>query len=347
MQQHLWNRTQLAFPLVLLVFGCVFGFSISGDARLVAQTTDPPAARILFEAYADANWDLWSMLADGSDLQNVTTTPNKHELYPQASPDGKHICFLVDETTDRSTLRSLWLMQADGTKRQKIADNARHACWSPDGKRIAFAQQEFPKFNIKDFVTKSLYFYEIDKGTIAKHPNSTIEHIYVPTWSANGKWLVTTVHGGMGFGHAIIAIEVDGDRVVDLKIGGCRPCLSNNGSQITWSRDDHTICVADISYPDEGPIVSHIRTIYQHPTLHLYHPDFSPDGQSVTFSMGPGGRVAADGPGTHTEVAEMVGVKGLWDIYLQSINATTTTSPRQLTHRPHTSNKESEWILTP
>lgn len=301
--------------------------------------------RILFEAYADQNWDLWSMRPDGTDRQNLTQTAETHELYPQASPDGQQICFLVDQPSGRDTLRSLWVMNADGSQRRQIAEGARHPCWSPDGKRIAFAKQEFPRFNIKDFVTKRLYIHDLDTGETTVQPNEKIEHIYVPTWSADGKWIVATVHGGMGFGHAIVALEVDGDRVVDLGIGGCRPCLSKDGSRITWSRDDHTVCVADVAWSEAGPRLSEERVLFHHETQHLYHPDFSPDGQFVSFSMGPGGRVPAAGPGTHTEVAEMVGVCGVWDVYVKPVDR--DVAPKRLTHDEKLSNKESEWICTP
>jgi hypothetical protein len=79
--------------------------------------------------------------------------------------------------------------------------------------------------------------------------------------------------------------------------------------------------------------------------LHLYHPDFSPDGRYITYSVGPGGRMLADGPGTHVEVAETVGVRGNWDLFLKP--ATGATTKIRLTHDPAMSNKESEWIVAP
>lgn len=310
------------------------------------SATAEAAERILFEAYEQQNWDLWSMNPDGSDRRNLTKTPDVHELYPQASPDGSQICFLVDTPKGpRDTQRDLWLMNSDGTNRRKIAANSRHACWSPDGKTIAFPQQEFPRFQIKDFVSKYLFFYDVASGETRRHPNDKIEHIYVPTWGGDGKWIVTTVHGGMGYGHAIIAIEANGNRVVDLKISGCRPCISSDGQRLTWSSDDHTVEVGELEYTQAGPRVASKQVLFQHDTLHLYHPDLSPDGTIVTFSMGPGGRVAASGPGTHTEVAEMVGVRGKWDIYARTIGS--EQPPQRLTQDETLSNKESEWIVTP
>lgn len=297
--------------------------------------------RIFFESYIDSNWEICSMKPDGSDRQTVTNTPDIHELYPKVSNDGQHLCCLVDEHNNGRIERSLYVMNVDGTNRVKVSDRARHPCWSPDGKTIAFAKQEFKKFNVKDFVTKGIYFYDIDTQKTTKHPNDAIEHLYVPTWSADGKWIISTVHGGMGFGHAIIGIEVAGKRVVDLKIGGCRPNLSRDSSRLTWSSDDHTIKVADIAFGSDGPKLTNKRVLYHHETQHLYHPDLSPDSKSVTFSMGPGGRMPANGPGTQTEVAEMTGVRGDWDIFIKAVDS--DAEPTRLTDAPQISNKESEW----
>lgn len=331
-------RVLLPFAFVI-VTGLITSSAATGEATW--KLSDLPD-KILFESYANDNWDIWRINPDGTDRVNLTQTPDIHELYPQASPDGSQICFLVDEGAGRKTSRSLWVMDADGSKRRKIADGARHACWSPDGKRIAFAKQEFPRFNIKDYVTKYLYFHDVESGETTVHPNQKIEHIYVPTWSANGDWIISTVHGGMGFGHAIIGIEVDGNRIVDLKISGCRPTLSPDGKRLTWSSDDHTVNVADVEYTADGPMLENSRVLYHHDTMHLYHPEFSPDGNFVTFSYGPGGRVPVRGPGTHSEVAEMVGVCGPWDIYIKAIDQ--AGEPARVTPSPQLSNKESDWI---
>ena len=310
---------------------------------LAAPAFTHPHEAILFESYQNNNWEICQIHADGTNLVNLTRTKDIHELYPQASPAGDKIAFLVDEHEGRKITRSAWIMNADGTDRKKITDGARHISWSPDGSRLAFAKQEFSRFSVKDYVTKYLYFYDVKSETISKHPNEKIEHIYVPSWSADQNWIITTVHGGMGYGHAIVAIEIDGDRVVDLKIPGCRPCVSRDGKMLTWSSDDHTIEIGDLDFSSETPTLSNRRVHYKHAKMHLYHPDFSPDGKIVTFSYGPGGRVAANGPGTQTEVAEMTGVRGEWDIYAKTIGS--DEEPRRVTKSSESSNKESEWIV--
>jgi dipeptidyl aminopeptidase/acylaminoacyl peptidase len=125
-------------PLVLLGLASAT-FTQATMAQDAADSRRP--MRILFESYDNQNWDLWSMRADGTERTNVTATPDIHELYPQASPDGQRIAFLVDEPKNGETHRSLWVMNADGSDRRLVSNAAREATWSPDGKRLAFPKQ--------------------------------------------------------------------------------------------------------------------------------------------------------------------------------------------------------------
>ena len=119
--------------------------------------------------------------------------------------------------------------------------------------------------------------------------------------------------------------------------------LAQDLTQIEWSSDDHTVKVADVVFDNGVPRVENKRVLFKHAKLHLYHPDFSPDGSYVTFSMGPGGRQPAKGPGTQAEVAEMTGVRGPWDIYKKKVDD--DSEPQRLTFHPELSNKESEWTV--
>jgi Tol biopolymer transport system component len=340
------RRVRLSCASHLSVLG-ILAFLVLGATPIAADDAlgDELKAcphRILFERYEDDNWELFVMNADGSGTENLTQTPGVHELYPQASPDGSRICFLVDSENDGKTVRSVYLMNADGSDRRLVAEMGRQPCWRPDGAQIAFVKQEFKRFQIKDFASKGLYVYDLATGEITEQPNTAINHLYNLNWSADGRWIVTTVHAGMGFSHGIIAIQLGGMGVYDLGIGGCRPCLSSDGKQVTWSQDDHTVCVADVDLAADVPKVTNVRTVHRHDTLHLYHPDFSPGGEYITFSMGPGGRMPAKGPGTHTEVAEMVGVRGNWNLFLKRADGQGDLV--QLTSDESKSNKESEWL---
>ncbi|MEO8494112.1 MAG: hypothetical protein ABI614_03510, partial [Planctomycetota bacterium] len=129
--------------VLVLLFGGLVGVGRAAENESLQNELQQSPHRILCEAYLANNWELLVMNADGSGRQNLTNTPQVHEMYPQASPDGSKICFLADVEQDGDTLRSVYYMNADGTGRVKVAERARQPCWSPDGTRIAFVPQEF------------------------------------------------------------------------------------------------------------------------------------------------------------------------------------------------------------
>ncbi len=314
------------------------------DPSLRERLRDLPY-EFIHESYGADNWELVARRADGSGERNLTRTPDIHEMYPQASPDGAKVCFVVDSTEKvpgkkDATVRSLWVMSRDGTGRVLVAKNARQPCWSPDAKTIAYLPAEFERFDIRDYVTKGLVFFDVATGQKRTHPNPKLHHLYNPCFTRDGKWIVATVHGGMGFGHAILAIQVDGGAVHDLKIGGCRPDISPDGKRIAWGLDDHTIAVGTLELSATPPRVVDRRHLVRD-KLHVYHADWSPDGRYIAFSRGPGGRQKVNGPGTHRGIAELVGVRAKWDICAIQVDggkgwASLTTTGA--------SNKESEWL---
>jgi Tol biopolymer transport system component len=272
--------------------------------------------KIAHECYTNNNWEIFVLNADGSGPVNLTQTPNLHEHYPQISPDGTKLCFSVDEGEGRDAIRSLYVMDLDGKNRKKLADHAREPFWRPDGKTIGFLPQEFPKFNVMDFSTKGMSFYELASGKIEPHVNTTnLHHLYNPCWSPNGKWIVATVHAGMGVEHGILLIEACGTNIINLKIPGCRPCLSPDGKQIAWGAGDHEIAVAPISLEQDLPSVGEWRLHIKDQTNKIYHVDWSPDSRFLSFSRGPDGEGDLTKPGTFQAACEIVGVHAAgWDL---------------------------------
>jgi hypothetical protein len=265
--------------------------------------------KIAYETYLDGNWEIFVMDADGSHPVNLTKTPQEHEHYPQISPDGSKLCFSVDSGEGRDAVRSLYVMDVDGSHRKKLVDGAREPFWSPDGKVIGFLPQEFPKFNVMDFYTKGMSFYDLATGQITPHVNSTnLHHLYNPCWSRNGKWIVSTVHAGMGVGHGIFLIEAHGTNIINLHIPGCRPCLSPDGKQIAWGAGDHEIAAAPINLEADRPAVQPWSLHITNGVQKIYHVDWSPDSKFVGFSFGPDGEGDLTKPGTFQAACEIVGV---------------------------------------
>ena len=244
--------------------------------------------KVVFETNRDGNWELYLVNADGSSPVNLTQTPAIDELYPKPSPDGTKIAYAADQGEGEHRVRDVYVMNSDGTDRIKIAGNAREPCWSPDGKSVAYLKGEFEKYNLQDFATRGISIYELASGQTRQHPNRKIEHLYTLNWPVGGKWFVATVHGGMGLSHAIVAIATDGDRVVDLKLGGCRPNVRFDARKITWGHGDFCAGVADLDLTADTPRATNIHNIVQSTDpIETYHVTWSPDGKYITYTTGP------------------------------------------------------------
>ncbi|HUT47688.1 MAG TPA: hypothetical protein VMX36_15505 [Sedimentisphaerales bacterium] len=291
--------------------------------------------KIVYESYratnGKENWELYLINADGSNPVNLTRSPDVDEMYPHASPDGGKICFVADEMVNGEKVRNVYYMNIDGTGRTKVADNARQGCWSPNGKTIAYLKGEFERYTTKDYATKGIFFYDIETHKHKEHPNKGLHHLYNICYSPDGNWFLATVHGGMDYKHAILAIEADGAGVFDLtkfKVTGCRPDCKFDGRQITWGATDWDLCVGNIDLASSNPKVTDVHIIVTcEKECEVYHTDFSPDGRYITFSYGP-------------EANEQVGGKAPgWNICVSDLAGTwvqITTDGNQ--------NKEPDWV---
>ncbi len=273
--------------------------------------------KIVYETYlttdGEENWELCLVNADGSNPVNLTKTPDVSEMYPHTSPDGTKVCFVADEGTGRDKVRNVYYMNIDGTGRVKVADNARQPCWGPDSKTIAYLKGEFDRYTIKDFATKGLFFYDLETKAHREHVNKKLHHLYNISWSSDGEWFLATVHGGMGFGHAILAFRADRAPIYDLtKFGvtGCRAEFAPDNKRITWGLTDWDLCIADMDFSSGKPIVSHVKCKAQcDKECEIYHTDFSPDGKYIAFSHGPKATEMVGGaaPGWNICVCDMDG----------------------------------------
>ncbi len=273
--------------------------------------------RIVYETLGKTdgkeNWELYLVKADGTNPVNLTRTGGVDEMYPHVSPDGKKICFVADEKAGGGKVRSVYYMNLDGTGRVKVAHNARQPCWAPDSRTIAYLKAEYKRYTLRDYATKELMFFDMKTGEHRQHPNKNLHHLYNICLSSDGKWFAATVHGGMGFRHAILIFPANGREVYDLtKFGvtGCRPDFRPDLTRITWGQTDWDLCVADVDLKKQAPVITGVRRVFKCDKEHeIYHADFSPDGRYIAFSYGPkaGEQVGSKAPGWNICVGDLEG----------------------------------------
>lgn len=332
----------LEYPLGLqlaLVCGLVGGPALRSGAAELADELKTYPHQLVYEAERDGHWDLIRTNADGSEPVNLTKTPDVDELYPHVSPDGRKICFLVDEGAGDARSRTVYVMDADGTHREPVAKNGRDPCWAAGGTGIVYLKGEFEQYTVRDFASRGVAVFDLAARTHQPHPNAGLHHLYNICGTPDGKWYVATVHAGMGFKHAILAIEARGTKVYNLNIPGCRPDLSSDGQRIAWGANDYVLRCGDLDFSGPEPRVTNQRDLVKSPEpLEAYHVDWSPDGNYIAFSRGP--KHKRLGP-----AAEMIGAQAEgWNIWVADTRVPNrwlalTTDGR--------SNKEPDWFPTP
>jgi Tol biopolymer transport system component len=142
---HNWSPdgTRLVFTRPFFANGTHEIFTMNADGTGLTRLTNnnvhdvypswtPDSARIVFVSDRSGNYEIYSMLPDGSDVQQVTSTV-ENEFEPVVSIDGT-IAAIQDDA-------QVVLFSIEGSLIDVLySDQSAHTPeWSPDGQRLAFA----------------------------------------------------------------------------------------------------------------------------------------------------------------------------------------------------------------
>jgi tricorn protease len=156
---------------------------IKVEAKEVQNTAvSPTGARILVEARGD----IFTVPAEKGDTRNVTRTPGSAERDPAWSPDGKSIAYFSDASGEYQ----LYIRDQDGLQAPKVIDLGPDASffyaphWSPDSKRIAFADKHLRLWYVDVAGGKPV---KIDTGLRGGFGATT-----ELSWSPDSQWIAYT-----------------------------------------------------------------------------------------------------------------------------------------------------------
>jgi len=248
--------------------------------------------KIVYESFQETeglgNWEICMINADGSHLINLTNTPNINEFYPHASPDGTKICFVaVEGETRENRSRNVYYMDINGGDLTKIAENSYQPCWSGDGKQIAYLKGEYSRYSSSSWSNRGIEIYDLKTKESKPHPKPEIGMLFNLCWSPDGNWFTATSRA-RSRGGSNIAFSAKDTTTMSLSIRGCRPDISPDGKRVAWGRSDHVLDIGQLNLPSpQNNVTNQTPVIVCQDEYKVYHVDWSPDGNYLTFSYGP------------------------------------------------------------
>jgi len=134
-------------------------------------------------AVFEARGEIFSVPAEKGYILNLTRTPGVAERHPALSPDGKQVAYF----SDRSGEYELCVRAADGSGEERQVTRMGpgfryHISWSPDGKRVVFADQAM-RINLCDLETGKVQ--QVDKAHFLFEDGL---EAFRPSWSGDGRW---------------------------------------------------------------------------------------------------------------------------------------------------------------
>lgn len=219
-------------------------------------TWSPDGSKIAFVSNRDGlGFRIYSMNADGSNVQLLTNDKFADEGQPAWSPDGTKIAFTRGggctiltipkrvpsqvPSDDNPCIPFIYVMNADGTNLVKVSQNEYEVgpVWSPDGARIAFT-----RVNYRSADDYEIYVMNADGSNRTRLTNNTFID-YVSSWSPDGTRLAfgsnrDTPQTGI-YRFQLYTMNVDGSNVQRLTnnvLDDHYPVFSPDGAMIAFQR---------------------------------------------------------------------------------------------------------------
>ncbi len=253
----------------VIVVKCIFSMALLLGAVCVPHAFAAPAleGEIVFSSDRSGSWRIWSVQADGADLQQLSADDAEgHDVDPMVSPDGETILF----SSTRGGSIGVWTMPATGGEATRICDGDQ-AEWSPNASLIAFRRDN------------RVWIRQLASGVERVISPEDWPLCSGPAWSPDGKTIAIAARWDAGNG--IYKLTAKGDPPVKVydKKGACEPHYTPDGVLLVYETESNVCTVR----PDgtKNRMVTFQAGVQRYGRT-------SPDGKHIVYCQG----VSENGP---------------------------------------------------
>ena len=188
------------------------------------------------------------MRADGTDVRSIG---GGHEAAlvgpPRWSPDGRWLAFVNDDGESGTGRRvdwrgflndegeprfGLYIVNADGTERRRLADAASEVAWSPDSRQLAYIRLDGER--------RALYTITVTADAAVEQRVADLDRVVVAEYGRPPPRLPLVAWSPKG---AYIAYECQEDRLCIVTPEGTRIVGPFYGQAVAWSPDESRLAV--------------------------------------------------------------------------------------------------------
>lgn len=269
-------RSMWIYLLILMLAGCSVAFL--PDTQLNSMS-----GKIYFDSNRNGNYEIYIMNADGSNIINITNTPDYDEVMPAVSPDGHTVVFMKAKHYDFAS-NELWAADADGSNVRQLTHNSSadgHADFAPDSRHIVYVSWRDGN--------EELYIMNIENGEDRRITfNNASDND--PDWSPDGAYISfkstraytdSSEADFLDIRYEIFEMDTAGNNAVQLtndSLSDHDPDYSPDGNDIAFLRvfEDNTndVCIMERN----GNNIKNLSV-----TGDNWYTSFSPDGQYIAF----------------------------------------------------------------
>ncbi|GEM_PF-2210687 len=258
-----------------------FFFALVTAFDLIAQNgiSENPSKqlKIAFVSYKTGTADIYLMNSDGTDVEQITDTPDKNSFPYQI--DHRTIGFIKTDSNniERKFKVDILTKKEEPLIKDPITQGAKWEVASANKAYVAFVKSN-------DYSDRELYIYNVKSKEEIKISNKDFTDYKTLSvgfsWSKNGKYLLF-MSGPDWFNQYIRVYDVESGNVNTVTERG----YMNSG--VRWLNDNQTV-IANLKIKDESLYELYSVSLSNGKLTQLteginLHPDVSPDGEWIVF----------------------------------------------------------------